>query len=73
MDMTTVWVGDVAHLRQGCFYFYFQNASTFASLHVSIALRARGVVSGCPQSLAGRAFPRSVRSPLKSDEQNRHS
>ena len=31
--MTTVWVGDVDHLRQGCFYFYFQNASTFASLH----------------------------------------
>ncbi|CAB3733978.1 hypothetical protein LMG22037_05844 [Paraburkholderia phenoliruptrix] len=31
--MTTVWVGDVDHLRLGCFYFYFQNASTFASLH----------------------------------------
>lgn len=33
MDTTTVWVGDVDHLRQGCFYFYFRNASTFASLH----------------------------------------
>jgi hypothetical protein len=32
--MTTVWVGDVDHLRPSCFYFYFQNASTFASLHV---------------------------------------
>jgi hypothetical protein len=34
--MTTVWVGDVDHLRPGRFYFYFQNASTFASLHVIV-------------------------------------
>jgi hypothetical protein len=36
--MTTVWAGDdVDQLRPDCFYFYFQNASTFVSLvrHVS--------------------------------------
>jgi hypothetical protein len=58
--MTTVWVGDVDHLRPGRFYFYFQNASTFASLHVC-RHRASGVfpvelpVRRMAGSVAGRA------------------
>ncbi|HEX3636648.1 MAG TPA: hypothetical protein VHV99_14405 [Paraburkholderia sp.] len=58
--MTTVWVGDVDHLRPGCFSFYCQNASTFASLHGTRARAAhagrRGAFYGDgPQRLARRA------------------
>ncbi len=51
--MTTVWVGDVDHLRQGCFYFCFQNVSTFASLHVDGRVaRAPGFCGDGPERLA---------------------
>ena len=49
MGATTVWVGDVDHLRQGCFHFYFRNASTFTSLHgrraLEPSLRAHGATA----------------------------
>lgn len=51
--MTTVWVGDVDHLRPGRFYFYFQNASTFASLH-GTASRISDLQQQRPQSIRCR-------------------
>ena len=69
--MVTVWGGEVDHLRQECFYFYFQNASTFASLHAVVRATFRSAVRHPPQPLVRRAFRASVAERVKSAKQNR--